>query len=300
MGKNIFKKPVIIALIVVFLFALGFVTFKFVFQGNLLTSLIPQYAGKSDNSRFVVEESAPSGAEFTQSDTGEMKYEASSSTTNFGLKIIKQGSVNMLVDEGKFFESWNKLSSLVSVYSGSIISSNYYKQQDYYFGGITIVIPSKDFDKFINDLSNIGKVESLTVNSQDVTSEYVDLNSRLKVLESSRDLLLGWLKSAKTVDEMIKLRNEIQRVEEEIETIKGRLNYISFHTDFSQISINLSEKEGIITSHNKFVDYLVYWLKKPLYALLYSVIGLLVLFAFVIPWGIIGFVIYKVVVKVRK
>lgn len=296
MGKNIFKKPLIIALVVVFLFALGFVTFKVVFQGNLLTSLIPQYAGKSDNSRSVVEESAPSGAEFIQSDVGQI----ASSSTNFGLKIIKQGSVNVLVDEGKFFESWNKLSSLVSVYSGSIISSNYYKQQDYYFGGITLVIPSKDFDKFVNELSNIGKVESLTVNSQDVTSEYVDLNSRVKVLESSRDLLLGWLKSAKTVDEMIKLRSEIQRVEEEIETIKGRLNYISFHTDFSQISINLSEKEGIITSHNKFVDYLIYWLKKPLYALLYSVIGLLVLFAFVIPWGLIGFVIYKVIVKVRK
>jgi len=136
------------------------------------------------------------------------------------------------------------------------------------------------------------------VSTDDVTSEYVDSTAKLKVLESQRDLLESWLKSAKNVDEMIKLRDEITQVEEQIETIKGRLNYIAFHTDFSDITISLSEKEGSF-NNTTFWDTVVYWLKKPVQAFLYSLIGLLVSVLFAVPWVLLVFGIYKLVEKAK-
>lgn len=291
-------KILVIAGIVVILLVAGFFTSKLILQGNFLSFLNnPLTSMKSERAPEQYTDTQ-SGSEYLFSTGGKVSVaETAADQTSFGLKIMKHGALSMLADKGKFFDSWNKITALTSVYSGNIISSNYYKESDYYFGSITVVIPSKDFDNFIKELSDVGKVERLNVSSQDVTGEYVDLNSRLKVLESQRDLLLGWLKEAKTVDEMIKLRTEIQKTEEEIETIKGRLNYISFHTDFCDITITLGEKGVASTSKTPVIEFIIYWLKKPLIALLYSIVGLFVILAFLIPWGLVGFGIYKLVVK---
>ncbi len=294
MTKNLLRILIIVGVVAVLLVG-GFFTTRLLISKDFLN--IGSLNMKSERSadELVSYGQAPvyTSEEKLQSQTPV----SGTSQTSFGLKIMKHGSLTMLSEKGKFFETWNKISSITSLYSGTVISSNYYKEGDYYFGAITVVIPSKDFDVFIKELSDVAKVDRLSVNSQDVTGEYVDLNSRLKVLESQRDLLMSWLKEAKTVDEMIKLRNEIQNLEEQIETIKGRLNYISFHTDFSDITITLSEKDSPVVYRNEFVEFLVYWLKKPLIAFVYSVIGLLIIAAFLIPWGLIGFAVYKLVVK---
>lgn len=214
------------------------------------------------------------------------------SFSQFGLKIVKNGNISMLANKGKFFETWQKIIASAQSISGTVASSNYYKQEDYYSGLITIVVPSDHFDIFNETISKLGTVISLNVSTQDVTGEYVDLSSKLKVLEEQRNLLLSWLKDAKNIDEMLKLRVEIQGIETEIETTKGRLNYIAFHTDFSEVTINLSEKEESFKPQGLYLPVLNA-LKKLCEALIFSFFGLLIIIAFMLPWGLLGFGIYK-------
>ena len=295
------KKVLIIVLIAVLVVVAGFASFMFLsrndFFGLMNTSkdVVSEKAVNSNNNIYL---SAP---QFKISGNVTMAPGTQSSTTSqtsFGLKIMKHGTVQMQVDKGGFFDTWSKIVALTNSYSGNIANSSYYKESDFYFGSITVVIPSERFDEFVTTLQKYGKVESLNVSTDDVTSEYVDSTAKLKVLESQRDLLESWLKNAKNVDGMIKLRDEIAQVEEQIETIKGRLNYIAFHTDFSDITISLSEKEGSF-NNTTFWDTVVYWLKKPLQAFLYSLIGLLVAILFAVPWVLLGFGIYKLVEKTR-
>ena len=295
------KKVLIIVLIAVLVVVAGFASFMFLsrndFFGLMNTSrdVVSEKAVNSNNNIYL---SAP---QFKISGNVTMAPGTQSSTTSqtsFGLKIMKHGTVQMQVDKGGFFDTWSKIVALTNSYSGNIANSSYYKESDFYFGSITVVIPSERFDEFVTTLQKYGKVESLNVSTDDVTSEYVDSTAKLKVLESQRDLLESWLKNAKNVDEMIKLRDEIAQVEEQIETIKGRLNYIAFHTDFSDITISLSEKEGSF-NNTTFWDTVVYWLKKPLQAFLYSLIGLLVAILFAVPWVLLGFGIYKLVERAR-
>ena len=295
------KKVLIIVLIAVLVVIAGFASFMFLsrndFFGLMNTSrdVVSEKAVNSNNNIYF---SAP---QFKISGNVTMAPGTQSSTTSqtsFGLKIMKHGTVQMQVDKGGFFDTWSKIVALTNSYSGNIANSSYYKESDFYFGSITVVIPSERFDEFVTTLQKYGKVESLNVSTDDVTSEYVDSTAKLKVLESQRDLLESWLKNAKNVDEMIKLRDEIAQVEEQIETIKGRLNYIAFHTDFSDITISLSEKEGSF-NNTTFWDTVVYWLKKPLQAFLYSLIGLLVAILFAVPWVLLGFGIYKLVERAR-
>ena len=295
------KKVLFIVVIAVLVVVAGFASFMFLsrndFFGLMNTSrdVVSEKAVNSNNNIYL---SAP---QFKISGNVTMAPGTQSSTTSqtsFGLKIMKHGTVQMQVDKGGFFDTWSKIVALTNSYSGNIANSSYYKESDFYFGSITVVIPSERFDEFVTTLQKYGKVESLNVSTDDVTSEYVDSTAKLKVLESQRDLIESWLKNAKNVDEMIKLRDEIAQVEEQIETIKGRLNYIAFHTDFSDITISLSEKEGSF-NNTTFWDTVVYWLKKPLQAFLYSLIGLLVAILFAVPWVLLGFGIYKLVERAR-
>lgn len=295
------KKALVVVVIAVLVVGAGFASFVFLSRNNffgLMSTSRDLISEKATNLNGPIYTSAP---QFEISGNVQVAPGTQSSTTSqtsFGLKIMKHGTVQMQVDKGDFFDTWSKIVTLTNSYSGNIANSSYYKESEFYFGSITVVIPSERFDEFLTTLQKYGKVESLNVSTDDVTSEYVDSTAKLKVLESQRDLLESWLKSAKNVDEMIKLRDEITQVEEQIETIKGRLNYIAFHTDFSDITISLSEKEGSF-NNTTFWDTVVYWLKKPVQAFLYSLIGLLVAVLFAVPWVLLGFGIYKLVEKAK-
>lgn len=218
----------------------------------------------------------------------------------FGLKVIKNGSMTLQIEKGKFFEAWNKIIFTAKSFSGFTSSSNYYKQDDRYYGTISVMIPSKDFDAFTNELAKVGKIENMRVSTKDVTGEYVDLSSRIKVLESQRELLLSWLDSAKNVKDMLSLRNELENVETKIEQIKGRMNYIAFHTDFSEITISVSEEVGIKHRRSEVALRIIQGWQRALNVLVSSFIGLIIFIGWMIPWIIIIYIIYLIYKKRKK
>jgi len=211
---------------------------------------------------------------------------------NFGLKIIKNGAVELVVEKGKFMDIWNKITFTVKSFSGFVSNSNFYRQNNRYFGNITVLVPSKDFDNFIDKISDFGEVENISINSKDLSGEYVDLSSRLKVLESQRDLLLSWLSDAKDIKDMLSIRSELDKIETEIEKIKGRMNYISFHTDFSQITISIrekGEKPGVVPP---IIRRILDALNRALNGFVMSIFVIIIVLAWLTPWLILIYIIY--------
>jgi outer membrane protein TolC len=86
-----------------------------------------------------------------------------------------------------------------------------------------------------------------TSSGQDVTSEYVDLRSRLDNLEATRDRLRTFLDDAQDVDEALAVNRELSQIEAEIEQVQGRMNYLSGRAAYSTIAINLSMPYDIPT-----------------------------------------------------
>lgn len=311
--ENYFKrhKKLILIFIICILLISGYFSYSFILNKNFFQKFSffnPQngrVATYVDNTATSPEEnytSLPATSSEGEYETSQESYQTiqlSEPSNESGLKILKNGTMSIITDKGKFFETWQKVILTTKSLSGNVTNSNYYKQADYYSGFLTVLIPSDQFDNFSDSISKLGKVLSLNVSTKDVTGEYVDLSSKLNVLEEQKTLLLSWLKSAKTIDEMLKLRNEVENIQTEIETIKGRMNYISFHTDFSEISINISETEEIYYT-NGFFTPLLEWVKKLFNTLLFSLFGLLIIFAFILPWAVIGFSVYKFVSRRKK
>ena len=111
----------------------------------------------------------------------------------------------------------------------------------------TIRIPSENFQLFMQSSGNVATVVSSSTNAQDVTSEYIDIEARLRVLEIKEERLLEMLKQtdkAEYTDELqyiLQLENELANVRYEIESLTGSLRRYDELIDYSTISIYLKE-----------------------------------------------------------
>jgi hypothetical protein len=104
-------------------------------------------------------------------------------------------------------------------------------------------------------LSKIGVVEARTLQAQDVTAEYVDLESRIKVLRVNQTQLLDLLGKAKTVEEALHVRAALDQVTMELEVALGRMRQLSDMIAFSTLTVTLIERgpqDSIPTSNDPF------------------------------------------------
>ena len=79
---------------------------------------------------------------------------------------------------------------------------------------------------------------------QDVTSQYVDLQSQLKAKEAAEKKLLEILDQATKAEDVLAIYLQVQTVQTEIEQLKGQIKYLEESADLSAISVRLIAEEG--------------------------------------------------------
>ena len=84
------------------------------------------------------------------------------------------------------------------------------------------------------------RVQDENASGEDVTDQFVDLQSRLSNLEATQARIQSFLEDAKTVDEALRINQELAQIEAQIEEVKGRMNYLSDRSAFSTITVTLS------------------------------------------------------------
>lgn len=177
---------------------------------------------------------------------------ASSGETNAGSissipvmqKIIRNGEIELKVDSiVKTVEKIKEISKKQGGYIGnSVIESPDYDQKT---GTVVVRVPREAFDRTVAALKKLGQVNRESVTSEDVTEEYVDIESRLKNLKREEEQFLEVLKVAKKVNDILSVETELSRVRGEIETATGRMKYLDNRIALSTITISLYEKRSV-------------------------------------------------------
>ena len=127
----------------------------------------------------------------------------------------------------------------------------------------TIIRVKSDFlNNAIYDLEDVGTIKRKSTTGQDVTEEYLDLNTRLENAEKSRKRYLELLEKAENVEATLKVEKELERLNEKIELLKGKINRIDHLDEFSTITIYLSKKKklGVLGYIGAGLYYSVKWL----------------------------------------
>jgi hypothetical protein len=111
--------------------------------------------------------------------------------------------------------------------------------QDRMVADLTLQVRSQTADAALSDLRALGKVTTETSGSQDVTEEYVDLDSNLRNLQASEAAILKLLDRATQIQDVLSLQRELSNVRGQIERIQGRKTYLERRTDMATISMSL-------------------------------------------------------------
>lgn len=158
-------------------------------------------------------------------------------------KIISTANLRMEVDSVR--TALNEITNLTQDSGGFISSSSIYETGGRYNGRLTVRVPQKNFYSTIELFETAGKVRSKEISGQDVTEEYIDLEARLGNLEKQEKRLQEILEMAVTVQEVLEVENELERVRGEIERLTGRLNYLNQGIVMSTITVSMAEPAPI-------------------------------------------------------
>lgn len=219
-----------------------------------LISLILILAACSSNSKSdEVQMSSDKSAEF---DSGQPAIEEKHSTKQEEIAptevdvpnqmVIYQAELQLRVK--KFEQTLQNLEAQVVKYGGYISESNVSKDGvEQVSGRITVRIPQKDFQAFLHDAEGqAAEVLQRNITGTDVTEEYVDLDSRLKSKRVVEERLTSFMQSAQKTEDLLKISADLAAVQEEIETIQGRMKYLENQTSLSTVHISLFENKVIV------------------------------------------------------
>ena len=210
-------------------------------------------------------------------------------------KIIRTAYVT--VRSSKVKESYDKTLLLAKKYDGLIVNSSTSKWEESEEAVIEIKVPPKYFLILLDEIKNIGEIESKNISEEDVTEEYYDIEARLENKRKVRERLFDLLRKAYKVKEILEVEREIERVGEEIERLEGRLRYLNIKTDYARITVTIYNrripiiekigiKEGFIRSFQFSVKFF--------FGIIWFIIILIPLFILIIVlWLIIAWLIRR-------
>jgi hypothetical protein len=186
-----------------------------------------------DNQQFFATDSAG-----TQADEPGKKKQPAPAVANpdWDKKIIKTASLNLEIkDFNAYYTSLReKIRSVGGYVAQEEQTLSDYKSEN----TVVIKVPVDQFDNALVQLiAGVEKINEKKVNSQDVTTEYVDTRSRMEARKRVRDRYLDLLKQAKNMEEILNVQSEVNRIQEEVESAAGRIEYLAHSATLSTINL---------------------------------------------------------------
>ncbi len=153
--------------------------------------------------------------------------------------IIKNGTMVITVEDTE--TAVNQATETAVQLGGYIISQQVWDDdRGYRFATMRVGVPVLHFEDALRAFRQLGTVTNEAASGEDVTDQYVDLQSRLDNLIATRDRLRAFLDQATTVEEALRINEELKTVEEEIAVIQGRLHYLADRAAFSTVDLTLN------------------------------------------------------------
>lgn len=135
----------------------------------------------------------------------------------------------------------NRIHELLKEFKGYTLSEDEYHYDNSKGINITVKVPSHEFDSFIAKVgSGVTNFTRKDIFTEDVTSEFVDAQARIKSKKALEDRYLILLSKANQMEDMLMIEEKLSEVRNDIEGIQGRLNYLQTMTKYSTIHLKIS------------------------------------------------------------
>ncbi len=151
---------------------------------------------------------------------------------------------------------------------------------------IKVRVPATHFDEVLSAIRELGKVEHESIDTQDVTEEFLDLEARLRTLRQAEERLIAMLKRSGKLADLLEIERELATRREQIEKSQGRLRYLKDRVSFSTIQVSLYEKGPAVVGPSGPYDILYH--VRSAYRVLVSMLqGILTALIYIVVDGVV-------------
>jgi len=182
--------------------------------------------------------------------SGDNVYAVNAPNPDVNRLVVKNAKLSIVVADPS--KSLDTISSLAKELGGFVVSANLYHSQldsgvEVPRGAITIRVKAESLDEAVARIEAESSRDPLnkTIESQDVTKEYTDLQSRLRNLEDAESQLREIMGSATKTEDVLNVYNQLTQVREQIEVIKGQIQYYEQAAALSEIAVDLLANEAV-------------------------------------------------------
>ncbi|WP_010251602.1 DUF4349 domain-containing protein [Acetivibrio cellulolyticus] len=171
-------------------------------------------------------------------------------------KIIRNANITVEVDN--FDAAYGKIEFIIGnvgyVQESKINKVKQYVDNKEFLVTNGVIIVRVDADKFntvLKDIKGLGLLTDENIKTDDVTEQFFDVESRLRLLRYEESRLEEYLKKIQDPDTIFKTESRLTEIRHEIEQLTGTLNKLSDLVKLSTITINMNEKLPQSLSHTK-------------------------------------------------
>ena len=219
-------------------------------------------------------------------------------------KIVKTATLSI---KTKNYETFmNGVKQKIEQYGGYIEQSQEYNYDNASNrnANMNVKVPADKLEKFIDELAAIGTITSKTIASNDITDSYIDVESRIKALETEEETLLGLLKKAESLTDVIELQKRLSTVRADLERIKAQKQSYDGMVAYSGVTLDINEVERVVEGDDTFFGEVKEKLMNNLYDLGDFFREFAINFIAALPYiailGVVAVVVIVIVKKVRK
>lgn len=155
-------------------------------------------------------------------------------------KVIK--TANLQLEVKKLYAARTALDTLVKKYNAEIVNETQNSEYNRIDNSLVIRVLPDNFEALIADVEKLAvNVQYKQINAQDVTKQFVDLETRL---QTKRDVIARYreiLKTAKTVTDILAVEEKLRLVIEEVESIEAQLKYLRDQVGMSSVNVTMYE-----------------------------------------------------------
>ncbi len=151
-------------------------------------------------------------------------------------------SSHVYMETSEFESSQQTLTELLQKHNAYIDYTDIYSDvRDSRNAYYSIKVPAASYSDFLADLNDVGQILNLSEQSEDLTSQVIDVEARLESLERQEARLLALLDETGELSDLILIQDQLAQVQYEIESYLGQQRALQGLISYSTISIDIAE-----------------------------------------------------------
>ncbi len=165
--------------------------------------------------------------------------ESDNSISSVERKLIKNGSLKFRTNDIEKTDVFIKRA--VKKFDAYISNDENYSNESNKGCDLTIRVPAAKLDSlmtYIIEYADIRNLDNKSMDIEDVTEDYIDTQTRLKIKKASEAKLIDLLNKAKDLKDLLAVQKQLTDLQADIESIEGRMKYLNDQVNYSTLRVS--------------------------------------------------------------